>query len=252
MICCDERFFTTLTEFAKYGDFFDLVTKGFLESEILIRTYFHQLIEGLEYIHSQGVAHLDLKLENLMLGTDFQLKIIDFDQSQMITDKTLTSGGTIAYRAPEIINGNSTNFTAADIFSAGIILYAFKAREFPFVEKIVDNEYKDSRSYLTFAKNNRNFWRMKGYAKKDKFFYSEEFISLVNGMLHENPQKRFTIKNIKESKWYQGPVLDKLGLVFEMKLKCEATTKKRPIFKKLQIDTKLPLIHDPGRRIDTC
>ncbi len=71
--CEDPTFYPLLTEFAKNGDFFELVTGGYLSGEVLVRTYFHQLIEGLEYIHSQGIAHLDLKLENLMLGEDFKL-----------------------------------------------------------------------------------------------------------------------------------------------------------------------------------
>ncbi|RZJ37213.1 MAG: hypothetical protein EOO18_06165 [Chryseobacterium sp.] len=56
---------------------FAVTKKGLLSHEMIIRTYFHQLIEGIEYIHSQGVAHLDLKLENIMLGDSFELKIID-------------------------------------------------------------------------------------------------------------------------------------------------------------------------------
>jgi len=253
LICCDEEYFAIATEFAKHGDFFDIVTKGYLNSDLLIRTYFHQLIAGLEYIHSKGVAHLDLKLENIMLGADYQLKIIDFDQSQVLTDKIVQSGGTVSYRSPEILKGKCTHFTAADVFSAGVVLFAFKAKEFPFVEKIIDPECQDHRSYLTFMKNNKHFWKMKALGKKNNSFFSEEFIHLLNGMMHENPLKRLTIKEIKESKWYKGPVLDKLGMIFEMKYKCEINTiKKRPVFKKLQIDTKLPLIYDPGRRIDTC
>jgi len=255
MVCCDERYFSVLTEFAKYGDFFDIVSKGHLNSDVLIRTYFHQLIEGVEYIHSQGIAHLDLKLENIMLDADFELKIIDFDQAQMRTDNKITSGGTVFYRAPEVIDATCTNFTAADAYSAGIILYALVAKEFPFVENIVDVNFQNSRSYLTFANNNRNFWKMKAYAKKDKFLFGQDLIQLLNGMLHQNPQKRFTIEEIKESKWYQGPVLGKRGLINEMKSRLVpilSTIKKRPQFQKLRIETKLPLIINPGRKIDTC
>jgi len=248
MVCCDERFFATLTEFAKYGDFFDIVTKGHLNSETLIRTYFHQLIEGIEYIHSQGVAHLDLKLENIMLGADFQLKIIDFDQAQMMTDKIITSGGTVAYRAPEVMNGTCSHFTAADVYSAGVILYAFKAREFPFVENIADPDFKDHRSYFTFTRNNKNFWRMKAQVKKDKNLFNEDFIQLLNGMLHENPSQRPSIQEIKESRWYKGPVLDKHSLAYEMRFKLEpnlsmSLIKKKP--EKLKIESKLPLIITP-------
>ena len=123
--CNSPKFHGVATEVAKYGDFFDFVTKGCLNTETLVRTYFHQLIAGIEHIHSQGFAHLDLKLENLMLGSQFTLKIIDFDQTQCLSEKEIKSAGTEGYRAPEVISGRCQNFKAADIYSAGVILYAF-------------------------------------------------------------------------------------------------------------------------------
>eukprot|EP00330_Aristerostoma_sp_ATCC50986_P013981 CAMPEP_0114582114 /NCGR_PEP_ID=MMETSP0125-20121206/6150_1 /TAXON_ID=485358 ORGANISM="Aristerostoma sp., Strain ATCC 50986" /NCGR_SAMPLE_ID=MMETSP0125 /ASSEMBLY_ACC=CAM_ASM_000245 /LENGTH=76 /DNA_ID=CAMNT_0001774853 /DNA_START=343 /DNA_END=573 /DNA_ORIENTATION=+ len=63
-----------LMEYAPYGDFFDLVLTDKIikpEDDALIRTYFHQLINGVEAIHSSQVYHLDIKLENVLLGSDF-------------------------------------------------------------------------------------------------------------------------------------------------------------------------------------
>ena len=218
ILCHYQRFDAILTEFCQHGDFFDLVLKGNLNTEILIRTYFHQLINGLEYIHSQGIAHLDLKLENLMLGSDCRLKIIDFDHAQYTSDKSFKGKGTIAYRAPEIKNETCTDPIAADVFSAGVILYSFKAREFPFNER-EDVTCQNINCYSTFVKNNNKFWEGKALLKKSKGFFSEDLIELVNGMLKDKPQERFTIKDIKESKWYQGPVLDFESLKAEMRPK---------------------------------
>jgi serine/threonine protein kinase len=67
------------TEFAPFGNFCQLLTNKAITNEKLIRTFFRQLVQGLEYIHSQGYAHLDIKLDNLLLGQDFKLKIADFD-----------------------------------------------------------------------------------------------------------------------------------------------------------------------------
>jgi len=213
-----DKFYALLTEFAKYGDFFDIVTKGFLNNEVLVRSYFHQLIQGLEYLHSEGVAHLDLKLENVMLGADFQLKIIDFDQSQNMNDQVITSGGTNNYRAPEVQNGTCKDFASADIYSAGIILYSFLAHNFPFREEL-DPTLKDINSYSTFVYNNKYFWSGKALQKKRTNYFSDDFKELVNGMLCKDPSSRLTIKQIKESRWYQGPVLDAESLKCEMKSK---------------------------------
>lgn len=59
-------------EYAPYGNFSKLMSKAKIyNDEKLTRTYFHQLVEGLEYLHSQDIAHLDLKFCNLLLGDDY-------------------------------------------------------------------------------------------------------------------------------------------------------------------------------------
>ena len=80
----------TLMELAPYGTLFELIwRKGLPKNEILVRTYFHQLIDGIEYLHSKGIAHTDLKPENLLLDSqkpDAQLKVIDFGTSRKFTE----------------------------------------------------------------------------------------------------------------------------------------------------------------------
>jgi len=214
-----------LTEFFKNGDFFDMVTSGILTNSILVRTYFHKLINALEYMHSQGIAHLDLKLENLMLDSNFDLKIIDFDHAQFLQDKYVTSGGTSGYRAPEIKNNKCVNLAAADVFSAGVLLFTFRAKEFPFIEA-EDPEGNNFNYYSTYTKNIKGFWEAKSKMKGCQYF-SEDFIELVNGMVAKDPLKRLTIKQIKETKWYKGPVLDDGFLRIEMKARKERMEKER-------------------------
>jgi len=116
-----------LMEYAKHGDFFNaLITRRIPFDEVMVRTYFRQLIEGMEALHSKEAAHLDLKLENLLIGDDFTLKITDFDLSYMSEDGQVVTKGTKNYRAPEIIEGSCTDPYAADIYSAGVILYLLK------------------------------------------------------------------------------------------------------------------------------
>jgi len=79
----DDYFYTTkegirvkasyiIMEYAPYNDFHHLIIEAKIQfDDRLARTYFHQLIKGLEYLHSQGVYHLDLKLDNLLVGADF-------------------------------------------------------------------------------------------------------------------------------------------------------------------------------------
>lgn len=219
----ENNFHCILTEFAKYGNIFDLVSGGVFNSEILIRTYFHQVVAGVEYLHSQGIAHLDLKLENLMLGSGFTLKIIDFDQAQSVEEIKIKARGTQGYRAPEIIDGTCVNFQAADIYSLGIILYAFKAQKALFREIITKDAKGESRTslkdYSTFIKKNEAFWEMKVAKMTEPTTFSQDFRDLVNGMLQFEVSKRFRLDDVRNSKWFNGPVLSKEELRAEMKAK---------------------------------
>jgi len=196
----------TLTEYAPYGDFFDLTMNyTSILSDIVIRTYFRQLIEGIEYLHSQKIAHLDLKLENLMIGKDFQLKIIDFDMSYKEGDKKVISLGTRYYRAPEVANGAIINPMAADIFSAGIILFVLKSGgKIPQTENLY---VQGVNLYQLLQNDNKSFWQKHCELQgKEDSYYSEEFRELFNMMTRGNPDERATIESIKASKWYSGPV----------------------------------------------
>lgn len=195
------------TEYTPNGDFFDFVTRqqSAVSNEKLMRTYFHQLIDGLEYLHAQGVAHLDLKLDNLLLDRDFNLKILDFDQAQFASDNQLRTGGTEGYRAPELINRKGQNLKAMDIYAAGVLLYTFMLGEMPFVE---DKNKKVSRCalYEMFRDSREMFWREK--AKVMRKAYSQELKELLTGMWEVDPAKRMRVEDVKRSKWYNKDVYD--------------------------------------------
>jgi len=224
--CHHTDFHAFVIELARYGDFFDALGNGLFNSNrMIIRTYFQQLIAGVEHMHSQGVAHLDLKLENLMLGDNFQLKIIDFDSSQLTSDPMITSLGSRCFRAPEIIGGNGTNFSAADVYSMGVILYTLKAGEMPFLE-MKEEETQGLNCLVKFVTDRSAFWN----DKKERFgagYFSEEFIELINGMLDFDVEKRWTIEDIKASKWYNEPALDVQELESRMKTKWKEVKAKK-------------------------
>jgi len=93
----------TLMEYIPHADFGTLHKKiAFSEDEKLVRTYFKQMISAIEYLHKTGIAHMDIKLENLMLGEGYKLKVIDFDFAAQLRDKTIYGKGTKNYRAPEL------------------------------------------------------------------------------------------------------------------------------------------------------
>jgi len=191
-------------EYAPFGDLAKLVMSDKLPRDFtLVRTIFHQLIEGLSFLHRSGVAHLDLKLENILIGDGYNMKIADFDTSFFKDDKHHRSRGTQGYRAPEIILGECADKKAADIYSMGIILFALATKNMPYIEG-VQIEGVDFQELVW--KQDEEFWSLHADCSGTEPVVDKDFKQLIWSMLKMNPAERMTIENVKASKWYQGEI----------------------------------------------
>jgi len=199
-----------ISELGRYRDLSTLAGQTDLFSdERFLRTYFHQLIEGLEYLHSNGVAHLDLKPENLLLGEDLKLKITDFDAAFMRGDFRSISRGTRNYRPPEIRDGCCQDPYAADIYSAAITLFVLKTSQYPFLEEVVVEGY--DLAELMF-KEDPEFWLVHEKWSHNKTKFEESFITLFKIMTKVDIIERATLEEIKNSEWYKGPIYSEAEL----------------------------------------
>jgi serine/threonine protein kinase len=90
-------------EYCPNGDLFDMVKRTGKFSSNLSKYFFHQILDALEYLHSsRGLAHLDLKLENILISKDLKIKLCDFGFVEELRSKVQKGKGTDGYKAPEI------------------------------------------------------------------------------------------------------------------------------------------------------
>ncbi|KAG0141115.1 hypothetical protein CROQUDRAFT_136332 [Cronartium quercuum f. sp. fusiforme G11] len=177
-----------IMEFVEGGELFDyLVNRGKLREDEALH-YFQQIICGVDYCHRFNICHRDLKPENLLLDSKRNIKIADFGMAALeASDKLLeTSCGSPHYASPEIVSGLTYHGSSSDIWSCGVILFALLIGRLPFDDENVGALLNKVRI--------GQFWmpdELSPYAK-----------SLIRGMLTVDPEKRFTMDQIKAHPWF--------------------------------------------------
>ncbi|XP_042644390.1 hormonally up-regulated neu tumor-associated kinase isoform X2 [Tyto alba] len=130
------------------------------------RKYIRQLILAVEHLHRAGVVHRDLKIENLLLDEDNNIKLIDFGLSNCAgilgySDPFSTQCGSPAYAAPELLARKKYG-PKIDVWSIGVNMYAMLTGTLPFTvepfslralyQKMVDKEMNPFPTQLSTEK----------------------------------------------------------------------------------------------------
>ncbi|KAL1967922.1 hypothetical protein VTN77DRAFT_2339 [Rasamsonia byssochlamydoides] len=135
-------------EYAPY-DLFAIVMTGKMTKEE-IACAFKQIVSGVAYLHGMGLAHRDLKLDNVVVNEHGIMKLIDFGSAVVFrypfeNDIVLASGivGSDPYLAPEVYDEKKYDPRPTDIWSLAIIFCCMTLRRFPWKQpRITDNSYK--------------------------------------------------------------------------------------------------------------
>jgi serine/threonine protein kinase len=109
-----------------------------------------QILNGVTYLHNMGLAHRDLKLDNVVVNEHGIMKIIDFGSAAVFrypfeNDIVLASGivGSDPYLAPEVYDSSKYDPQPTDIWSIAIIFCCMTLRRFPWkAPRVSDNSYK--------------------------------------------------------------------------------------------------------------
>ncbi|KAF2240146.1 Pkinase-domain-containing protein [Viridothelium virens] len=135
-------------EYAPYDLFACVMTGKMSREECSCATL--QILSGVTYLHSMGLAHRDLKLDNVVVNEHGIMKIIDFGSAVVFrypfeNDIVLASGvvGSDPYLAPEVYDNAKYDPQPTDIWSLAIIFCCMTLRRFPWkAPRISDNSYR--------------------------------------------------------------------------------------------------------------
>lgn len=163
-----------------------------------------ETIEGMRYLHAEGVIHKDLKPENILVDNDFHIKIADLGAASFKTWSKLTkeehneqrkvnspskkNGGTLCYMAPEHLNDiNARPSEKSDVYSFAIVLWAIFANKEPY-----ENAICEQQLIVCIKSGNRpNVEDIIEYCPK-------EIISIMKECWEANPEVRPTFAGIED------------------------------------------------------
>ena len=175
--------------------------KGMSQEDLFI--YFKQICESVEYLHSQNICHLDLKLHNFMLDDIKQIKLIDFGDARIASGPVNGVLGTNSYNAPERY-GREYDGLKADIYSLGICMFALLTGIEPFARPD-----RSCRNYNNFRNNPDYFWKQldrdlisRGEHPYPEYVFDAEAIELITLMIQEDPEKRPSITDVLKHKYF--------------------------------------------------
>ena len=150
--------------------------------------YFQQIISGIEYLEKLKIVHRDIKLENIIIEDNKNIKILDFGLSNFYQKNNIlySSCGSLCYASPEMVEGKKYSGSCVDIWSSGIVLFAMLCGYLPFTDS---NEQK---LFKKIVEGKLYF----------PHFLSEQAKDLLNKVLTKDPLKRITINKIKKHPWF--------------------------------------------------
>jgi serine/threonine protein kinase len=186
----DPIYIYVIMEHCRHGDLCQLIEETGALHGPLLRMMFGRIVAGVTYLHEKGIAHRDLKPDNILLDEDRTPKISDFGLCHIIPETGLlsTQCGTPYYAAPEILLHQNYDGQAVDVWSLGVVLCTMVAGALPWptlempavFQCIIEGKYELPMPCSTLL------------------------AGLVRGMLQVDPSQRMTLKQVADHPWLKA------------------------------------------------
>ena len=192
----EDDFYYIVMELMEGGDVFDRILDLQNYTEKDARDLAKSLLLAVDYMHQNGVAHRDIKPQNIFLDSksnNSSIKVGDFGFAKRVhTPKSLNLRcGTPSYVAPEILK-NQPYDQSCDMWSVGVVLYVLLCGYTPFHEEQQEKMFERIKvADFTFHPEE---WDQ----------ISDEAKELIKGLICTNPDKRLTAAQALRSKWITG------------------------------------------------
>ncbi|XP_063404988.1 hormonally up-regulated neu tumor-associated kinase-like [Mytilus trossulus] len=193
-----ENSYYLVMEYCKGGDLMDYICQRKKLEEREAKRFIRQVISALDYLHRMGILHRDLKVENLLLDENRDIKIIDFGLSNKIKVVTTKDGvraqehlvtqcGSPAYAAPELL-GRKKYGPQVDVWSIGVNMFAMLTGNLPFTVQPFNIKVLHNKMIA-------------GQMNPVPDTISRDCRDLIRKLLTPDPDKRITLTEAMKHPW---------------------------------------------------
>ncbi|RWS09441.1 testis-specific serine/threonine-protein kinase 1-like protein [Dinothrombium tinctorium] len=186
-----------MMEYAAKGSIFEYINDNGPVGESQAKKWLVDICKGLNYMHTNDIAHRNIRTENLLLDVRLNVKLGGFSFTRLCIDPykgkavySATNCGAAPYYAPEIIKGERYDPKAADTWSTCVVLFIVTNKKYPF-------DYRDYTVLMT--QQQQQAWK-----NKLKVKLSEKLINLMSKMFDCNFKTRIKIRQILDDPCLDG------------------------------------------------
>ncbi|KAI7872820.1 kinase-like domain-containing protein [Spinellus fusiger] len=188
-------------EYVDGGQLLDYIINHGKLREKQARKFARQIVSALDYCHRNSIVHRDLKIENILITKDEDIKIIDFGLSNLYSPSSQLSTfcGSLYFAAPELLQARQYTGPEVDVWSFGVVLYVLVCGRVPFDDTSLPALHAKIKA---------------GVVDHYPDHLSKDCVDLLSNLLVVDPKKRATLSAIRSHPWinkgYDEPIYNHL------------------------------------------